>query len=363
MRNPQEFVDALQAEPYNFKLKGTGPIKFHLGMDFTRDEDGTLCIAPTKYIEKMIGTYKQFFGEAPKQTYSSPLEKGDHPELDDSEFLEPKDVVTYQSLIGAYQWAVSIGRIDITVAVMTLSSFRAAPRKGHLERAKRLCGYLAKMKHAAIRIRVEEPDFSDLPEVEFDWDKTIYGNIKEEIPHKAPKPLGKAVTLSHFFDANLMHDVITGKSVTAILHFANKTPVDWYAKKQATVETATYGSEFVAGRTCVEQIIDLRHTFRYLGAPVRVKSYMFGDNESMVNSSTRPHAKLHKRHNILSFHRVREAIASGYISFHHVPGDLNIADILSKHWGYQQVWQRLRALLFWHGDTADINSDIKDTSD
>ena len=48
-----------------------------------------------------------------------------------------------------------------------------------------------------------------------------------------------------------------GKSSTGIftgcLHFVNKTPVDWYSKKQATVETATYGSEFVAAKTVTEQ--------------------------------------------------------------------------------------------------------------
>jgi hypothetical protein len=57
-----------------------------------------------------------------------------------------------------------------------------------------------------------------------------------------------------------MHDITSGKSVTGILHLVNKTPMDWYSKKQATVETATYGSEFVAARVCVEQIIDLRTT-------------------------------------------------------------------------------------------------------
>jgi len=36
------------------------------------------------------------------------------------------------------QWAVSIGRWDIQTAVMTLSSFRAQPRQGHLDRAKRV---------------------------------------------------------------------------------------------------------------------------------------------------------------------------------------------------------------------------------
>ena len=50
--------------------------------------------------------------------------------------------------------------------------------------------------------------------------------------------------------------------------FVNKTPVDWYSKKQATVETATFGSEFVAAKTATEQIMDIRHTLRYLGAPI-----------------------------------------------------------------------------------------------
>ena len=121
-------------------------------------------------------------------------------------------------------------------------------------------------------------------------------------PTDAPEPLGRRVTLTHYVDANLMHDVVTGRSVTGILHFLNKTPMDWFAKKQATVETATYGSEFVAARICIEQIIDLRTTLRYLGVPIREKSYMFGDNQSVVNSSMQVHAKLHKRHSILSFH-------------------------------------------------------------
>jgi hypothetical protein len=66
------------------------------------------------------------------------------------------------------------------------------------------------------------------------------------LPKDAPEPLGKHVTLTHYVDANLMHDVTTGKSVPRILHLINKTPLDWYSKKQAMVETATYGSEFVA---------------------------------------------------------------------------------------------------------------------
>ena len=88
---------------------------------------------------------------------------------------------------------------------------------------------------------------------------------------------------------------------------------------------------------------------------------MFGDNKSVVDSSTVPHSKLHKRHTALSFHRVREAVASGLVGFYHIAGNINPADILSKHWGYPQIWSLMQPILFWRGDTADLlEADIGD---
>ena len=81
------------------------------------------------------------------------------------------------------------------------------------------------------------------------------------------------------------------------------------------METATYGSEFVASKTATEQIIDLRHTLRYLGVPIK-KSCLFGDNRSVVTSSTLPLSTLGKRHNILAYHQVREATASKIFAYH-----------------------------------------------
>ena len=57
-------------------------------------------------------------------------------------------------------------------------------------------------------------------------------NVLEEIPKDAVEPLGKSVTTSTFLDANLLHDLITGRSVTAVLHFFNLTPGDWYSNRQ-----------------------------------------------------------------------------------------------------------------------------------
>jgi hypothetical protein len=351
---PEAIIKELEGK-HKFTLKGTGPIKFHLGCDYFRDPDGTLCYGPKQFITKLIGEYERMFGEKPKR-FTSPLEKGDHPELDTSEILDIRGIKQYQSLIGSLQWAVQLGRIDITTAVMTMSSYRAAPRKGHLMRARRIVGYLVKMDKGVVRIRTELPDYSNVAERSYKWDKSIYEGASEIIPSDVPEPLGKPVILTSYVDANLYHDMLTGRSVTGILHFfVNKTPFDWYSKKQSTVETATYGSEFVSARTATEQIMGNRAAFRYLGVSVTGPTYLFGDNRSVVDSATIPHSSLNKRHVALSFHRVREAIAANVIRFMWIDSKDNPADILSKHWGYQQIWEVLKPILFWHGDTQDIS--------
>ena len=87
--------------------------------------------------------------------------------------------------------------------------------------------------------------------------QSVYGSIKKLILEDSPKAMGKHVMLSHYVDANLYYDILTGQSVTGVIHFINKCPIDWYSKKQGMVETATFGSESSAPRTATEQIIDL----------------------------------------------------------------------------------------------------------
>ena len=245
---------------------------------------------------------------------------------------------------------------------MSMSSFHAAPRKGHLERVKRICGYLSKFRSACIRIRTDEPDFSDLPVKEYDWARSVYGNARQRMADDAPVPKGKPVLTTTFKDANLCHNLVTGRAVTGVLHFLNQTPVDWFSKKQETVETATYGSEFAAARTAIQQIAALRQALQYLGVPLRESSYLFGDDESVVKSGSIPHSTLSKRHHALAYHYTREAVASKMVAFHHISGDANAADILSKHWGHTQVYPMLRPLLFYRGNTLDL-IELKEDSD
>ena len=267
------------------------------------------------------------------------------------------------TMVGQLQWLITLGRFDIMPAVAALGSFRAMPKKGHLERAKRLYGFMAKYKDAAITNRVDIPDFSQFDtEHHPDWAHSIYGPDHEQYPHNMPEPLGKLVRITEFVDTNLYFDLVTGRACTGILIFLNQPPVDWYCKKQSTVATATYGSEFVAAKTGAEKAYDLRYECRMLGIPLEYQTYMFGDNASVVMQGTIPHSKLTKRHHALSYHYVREAVTTGMLKFFHLPGVQNPADVLTKFLGYQQWWPLLNPILYWRGDTADIQQKGSETS-
>ena len=192
---------------------------------------------------------------------------------------------------------------------------------------------------------------------EYEWTRTVYGDVKEEIPKDIPKPLGKRVISTTYLDANFLHDIVTGKSVTAVLHFVNTTPTDWFLKRQATVETATYSSESVAAKTATEQIMALRNTLRYLGVPIMNKAYIFGDNKSVVTSTTVPKSMLNKRDNMLSYHRVREAIAAKILEFHWPSSNQNRSDILIKHWDYMEVKDTIRECFDYQGDIILLKPD------
>ena len=170
-----------------------------------------------------------------------------------------------------------------------------------------------------------------------------------------PEPLGKAVLTTTTMDANLNHCLATGKSLTGCLHFVNKTPaVDWYSKKQATVETATYGLEFVAAKTATEQTMDIRQTLRYLGESIGSKSFLFGDNRSVVTSASLAHSTLTKCHNILAFHRVREAIAAKLMPFYWIESAYNLSDMLSKNLDHPTVYPMILKLLITRGNITLI---------
>ena len=145
-------------EDYKLKVKGDGPLSHHLGADYTRDKDKTLVCQPKKYIDRLHESYQSMFKHDPPKNMRTPLDKSDHTELDGTELLTGESIPYYLTMIGQLQWLVALGRFDIHSQFTTMSRFRSAPRKGHLERLQRIYGYVLKTKHYSTMYRTKRPD-------------------------------------------------------------------------------------------------------------------------------------------------------------------------------------------------------------
>ena len=77
---------------------------------------------------------------------------------------------------------------------------------------------------------VDNPDYSNVPEIpDHDWEHSVYEKHEEDIAEDAPEPLDKRIVVTQYFDASLMYDILSGKAMSGVCNFYNKTPVDWYA--------------------------------------------------------------------------------------------------------------------------------------
>ena len=130
-----ELIHTLKRK-HNLKIKGDGPLKYHLGCDYHLDPDGTLVALPKTYISKILDFFHWMFpGESLLQVKSR-LDKNDHPELEISELASDDLITKFMCMIGQLQWAVTLGRYDILAHVMSMSRFRLVPKVGHIERMK-----------------------------------------------------------------------------------------------------------------------------------------------------------------------------------------------------------------------------------
>ena len=258
------------------------------------------------------------------------------PELDVTRECNDEETQFYQSLVGIMRWLCEIGRIDILTETSLLSTYLSSPRIGHLHQALHVFKYLK--DHKRLRC-VFDPSYVDINDdhlpveeragFKAKYMKEIYTDAVEEIPLNAPKPRGKAVQITCFVDADHAGDQVTRRSRTGILIFVNKAPIMFFSKRQNTVETSTFGSEFVAMKQAIEMIKGLKYKLRMFGIDI-MDTKVFGDNNSVILNASVPESTLKKKHLSVNYHYVREAVAAGIALIFKVDTGLNLADLFTK---------------------------------
>jgi len=300
------------------------------------------------YLEKKGIKLPGYEGPRLPARASAPLKPGYRPELDVSDELGPEEASYYQSLIGILRWMVELGRVDICVDVSMMSSHLALPRQGHLEQLFHIFGYLKKHHNAEMIFDPTEPDIDESKFVRQDWSHTVYGDVKEELPPKMPSPRGSSMKMRVFVDSDHAGESLTRRSRTGFIVFLNNAPIYWMSKKQASCETSTFGSEFVAMKQATEFVRGLRYKLRMFGIQCNEPTFIYGDNQSVLANTTAPDSQLKKKSNSIAYHFVREGCArdewrTTYVNTHDNPADLLTKPLPSG----EKRSKFVRMLLWW----------------
>ena len=133
-------------------------------------------------------------------------------------------------------------------------------------------------------------------------------------------------------DTNHASDTISLCSRTGFLVYLNCALVYWWSKKQTGIESSSFGSEFIVIWQCCEYICRLQYKLWMMGIPYEGPANIFGDNQSMLPTTTIPNSKLKKKSQSIAYHFVCEGSAcdkwhTTYVNTHDNEADLFVRNL------------------------------------
>ena len=337
MEEPEKFIREELGHYFKVKENSIGPPTQYLGNKVSQVtmENGVKCwsFSSSQYVQNAIKNVEDYLAKSDSKLPArakSPWTSNYRPEIDITPELIPVKAAYYQSLIGVLRWIVELGRGDICMEVSAMASMMALPREGHLDQLFHMFAFLKTNHNGVMVFDPTEPDIDSSCFVREDWSAAAYGECEEELPPNMPEPRGVQMTMRAFVDSDHAGDTTTRRSRTGFIIFLNNAPIYWFSKKQTSVETSSFGSEFIAMKQCCEYIRGLRYKLRMMGIPVGSPTFVFGDNQSVLANTTRPHSILRKKSASIAYHFVREGVAKDEWRTTYLNTHLNPSDLMTK---------------------------------
>jgi hypothetical protein len=241
------------------------------------------------------------------------------------------------------QWLTTCGRVDVAFALSSLSRFSSCPRKDHLVAATRMFKYLKKNPEKWIII---DPKPHKVPGEltlaapdQANWDQQYPGcELGIELDPKHPKPMGKPIDTTVYFDSNFAHDEKTRRSISGNISFVAGTPVSWISKRQGAIATSTYSAEMCAAKLGAEEAISIRYMLRSFGVRLAGPTLLIGDNLGMLHSVASPGTLCKKKLSQVAYHYVQECNAMKEVLVRKIHTSFNISDALTKALDKSPFW-------------------------
>jgi hypothetical protein len=229
--------------------------------------------------------------------------------------------LAYQSLVGSLNWLAHTTRPDLATVVTLLAQHQSNPSTGHLEAAHYATKYLAHSKTLGLYFTSNSR------------------TTLESFLHFPVHP----TTLLPMSDANWgPQDASQTKSSMELPLFVSRSmsafcidllgPVHWLSKRQSVTAGSSAEAEIYATDECIKFLLELHQLLDFLQVLhifMPNTTVMYNDNKACVQWSKCTTTKgLH--HIQMKENRVRENIASKFVTILHIEGKVNLADIFTK---------------------------------
>ena len=271
----------------NFEVKQLGPLRYFLGIEFARSNEGIL-MTQQKYILDLLDETKHtncHINETPIEVNHKLTILEDDPKV---------EIGSYQKLIGKLLY-LSHTRPDICYSVNILSQFMHSPRNSHFQAANRILRYLKGTSGLGITYR-----------------KT-----------------GK-LDLILYTDSDFAGSRMDYRSTTGYCTIFGGNLVTWRSKKQSVVSKSSTEAEFRAMSKGIDEVMWIKHLMEELQVSYTKPITIRCDNRSAISIAHDPvyHDRM-KHVNIDRFY-IQEHLEQGVLKTEHVASEEQCADIFTK---------------------------------
>ena len=119
-----------------------------------------------------------------------------------------------------------------------------------------------------------------------------------------PELRGLRFTMHANVDADHASDTMTRRSRMGFLVYLNCAPIYWWSKKQNSIESSSFGSEFIAMKQCCEYVRGLRYKLRMMGISCEDPTFIYGDHQLVLANTNIPDSTLKKKSQSIAYHFV-----------------------------------------------------------
>lgn len=259
----------------------------YLGFQVSRDkENGTLFLHQSHYATKIL----EKFNMADCNPTSTPEEV----KQTDTDGKELGPEYPFKELVGSLLYLTTCTRPDIAHAV-SMASRTSKPTTEHWMRLKRILRYLKGTLNQGILFRWED----------------------------SPELVG-------YSDANYAMDEETRRSTTGYTVMYCGAPIAWRCQRQPIVTLSTAEAEYVSGCELVKELLPIRQLMIEIGEIENKPVTIFIDNQSTIKMAKDEGSQQRTKHIDVREKWLNEQHDKGTIAVQHVPGESQIADILTK---------------------------------